>query len=415
LAKLGAVSVSGIKNERPPERDYGDGLFSGALNKIEAGKAEIASLYTNYLPLYGEIVTLLGSIESDAQMSFVDLFAGNANIAVNLPDESEEDEEIEAPAQSLIDQYDFSAIMLVDDGLHRYYAIRPFDFIDTALSFSENRLLANMDVQIAHINRIAKATAASGADFYLYVGKRMQDADYFADIVTTEISTAPYFREFMDRITGAKGKGALDVDTLEKRLENIFLTDHHWSALGAYSGYCDIINMINKNSPEIGAPIPLRGLITYEDVKMRGSASTISSFARFTETFRVMDIELPEQHRNYRVRDNAWRYEEGEFDKSMYADHYQQYYNWQNRYIYPTNKTGRNLLIIGDSYTWWSSWLLAANFDETHVYYPWDRKRLNYDDFIYDKQITDVVCMLFSDRLIFNIYGDCPLENIRTD
>jgi len=409
LSETGAVAVSEIKNERPPERVYESGPFSGVLNKIEAGKAGLDSLYTNYLPLYGEIVTLFGSINTDMQMSFADLFAGGR------AQSAEETADIEEPVESIVDRHEFSAIMLVDDGLHRYYAIRPFDFIDTALSFSEERLRGNMEVQIAHINRIAAATAAFGADFYLYIGKPMQDAEYFTKIVPNEITTAPYFDEFMDRITGAAGKGALDVDTLESRLENIFLTDHHWSALGTYSGYCDIIGMINKNSPEIGGPLPLWGLIGYEEVKMRGSASLISSFPRFTETFRVMDITLPEKHSRYKVTDNARRYESGAFDKNMYADHYAQYYNLQNRYVYPSNDTGRNLLIIGDSFTWWGGWLIAANFDETHIYYPWDRKRLNYADFIYDNRITDVVCVLFSDRIIFNIYNDCPLENIKTD
>jgi hypothetical protein len=182
--------------------------------------------------------------------------------------------------------------------------------------------------------------------------------------------------------------------------------------LGAYSGYCDIIGMINKNAPEIGGPLPLSGLITYEDVNMRGSASRISSFPRFTETFSVMDIKLPEKR--VAVADNARKYERGSFDKNMYADHYALYYNYKSEYV-SENNTGRKLLIIGDSFTWWSSWLIAANFDTTYVYYPWDKKELNYREYIEKNGITDVLMMLFSDRMIFNIYNDCPLENIRTE
>lgn len=403
LNKTGAVKITEIENSRPAERVYENGILSGFLNQIETGKAKLDNLYTNYLPLYSEIVTVLGSVNTDMQMSFSDMLAKKTK----NPQKNEKSPEEE--------KTEFSAVMLIDDGLHRYYAIRPFDFIDTALSFSEDTLFANMDTQIGHINRIGAATAGMGASFYLYVGKRMQDAEYFSEIIPAEKSTAPYFREFMDRIKETNGKCALNVDTLEKRLENIFRTDHHWSALGAYSGYCDIINMINKNSPEIGPPVPLSGLIAYESVNMRGSASRISSFPRFTETFSVMDIKLPAGHQQFRVTDNAGKYEKGSFDKSMYADHYALYYNYKSEYIYPENKTGRNLLIIGDSFTWWSSWLIAANFDRTYVYYPWDRKKLDYGGFIEENGITDVLMMLFSDRAMFNIYGDCPLENIKTE
>jgi len=438
LSEAGIIKTEDIRNYKDPEKFYESGVFSGILNEIEKGKAGLENLYTNYLPMYGEIVIFLKTSDTDMQVPFVELLEyfdkpeSKQTDSIKINDINDSDENDINPdiisetsvSVSIIDQLKFDTMMVENDGLHRYYAIYPsggenIDFIDslidTALSFPEDILRANMEIQIEHINRISAATSKSGANFYLYVGKRMQDAEYFTKIVPDEISTALYFNEFMDRIEGTKGKGALNVDTFEKRMENIFRTDHHWSALGAYSGYCDIINMINKVSPEIGEPIPLNGLITYDEVRMRGSASRISSFSRIEEKFSVMDIDLPEPDSKYKVRNNAASYANGTFNKGRFADHYSEYYSIGSRYVYPKNNTGRNLLIIGDSFTWWSAWLIAANFDETYVYFPWDRKKLNYDDYIWENNITDVVCMLFSDRILFNIYNDCPLENIRTD
>ena len=433
MFKTGALNIRDMKNTpKAPEKVYESGALAGVLNKIEQGKAGLDTLYTNYLPLYGEIVTFMRSSDTDIQMSFVDLLGGsnqNKNTIKNEKNENGENtvkntkntenadtvattdtSDIEPEKEKI----EFSTIMLVDDGLHRYYAIRPYDFIDTALSFPEKTLRENMDYQIGEVNRLIAAASKSNADFYLYVGKRMQDAEYFSDVVTTEVSTAPLFHEFMSRIEGAKGVGALDVNTLEKRLENIFKTDHHWTPLGAYDGYVDIITMISKVSPEIGEPIPLKGLITYDDVEMRGSASRISSFPRFTETFYVMDIDLPVKHNRYKATDKAGTYEKGRFDKGMYTDHYDAYYGRTSRYVYPENNTGRRLLLIGDSFTWGSAWLIAANFDETYMFYPWDWQTLDYNDFIEENGITDVLLMQFSDRIIFNIYNDCPLFNINT-
>ncbi|MCL2160181.1 MAG: hypothetical protein FWH48_12300 [Oscillospiraceae bacterium] len=425
LDQTGVFRTQDIKNYKDPEKFYESGPLSGFLNKIEEGKAGLENLYTNYLPMYGNIVTFLKTSDSDISFSFVSLLSKSAKKTAALPEggdnveNAEIDEKVETIA-SIVDQLEFSTMMVQNDGLHKYYAIYPSDeslvpsFIDTILSFPEETLRKNMEEQIEHINRITKELTYTKADFYLYVGKRMQDAEYVTKIIPNEISTASYFGEFMDRIENAKGKGALNVDTLEKRMENVFRTDHHWSALGAYSGYVDIINMISKNSPEIGEPIPLLGLIAYPEVAMRGSAALISSFQRITETFSVMDIVLPEKDSRYKVTDNAQRYESGNFDHARFADHYALYYNRPGRYIYPKNNTGRRLLIIGDSYTWWSDWLIAANFDETYVYYPWDRKKLNLYDYIEENGITDVLMMLFSDRVIFNIYNDCPFENIIT-
>jgi len=429
--KTGIYRTADIKNYKDPERVYEQGSLAGFFNLIEESKASIENLYTNYLPMYGSVVTFLKTSDSDMTFSFANYLSGfsKKNQNTSAPslenfESAEETSEIgEEPEKekSIVDQLEFSTMMIQNDGLHKYYVIYPEEngivesFIDTILSPPEETLAANMEVQIAHVNRISSALAEMGVDFYLYVGKRMQDAEYVTKIIPNEITTAPYFGEFMERIEKTKGKGALDVDTLEKRMENVFRTDHHWSAMGAYSGYCDIIGMINKNSPEIGEPIPLKGLIAYPEVNMRGSAALISSFQRITELFRVMDIDLPEKDKRYKVTDNSQRYESGNFDKNRFADHYALYYNRPARYAYPENYTGRNLLIIGDSYTWWSDWLIAANFDETFLYYPWEWKQLNLYDYIEKNGITDVLMMLFSDRLVFNLYNDCPLFNIDTN
>ena len=422
LDKTGVLKSEDMKNYKDPEKIYENGVFAGVLNKIEESKAGLENLYTNYLPGYGKIVTFLKTADTEMSFMFTDLLENftitskNNNSIKNNPDETETDNSGES---SVIDQLEFSTVMLINDGLHKYYAISPNsdeidNFIDTVLSIPEETLRENMEIQIDHINRISDATAKSNANFYLYVGKRMQDAEYITKILPNEISTASYFNEFMERIEGTKGKCALDVDTLEKRMENIFRTDHHWTPLGAYSGYYDIINMINAVSPEIGEPIKLNGVINYDEVKMRGSASRISSFSRFYEPFSIMDINLPENNK-YKISDISEKYENGNFDKSTYADHYDLYYKHSSKYIYETNNTGRKLLIIGDSFTWGSAWLIAANFDETYLYYPWDRKKINLGDYIWEHGITDVLCMLFSDRILFNIYNDCPLENIITE
>ncbi|MCL2813256.1 MAG: hypothetical protein FWD23_01510 [Oscillospiraceae bacterium] len=425
--KTGFFKTADIKNYKDPEKVYESGPLAPLLNKIEEGKAALGDLYSNYLPMYGRIVTFLKVADSDISFSFVNFLSNFSEKKpadppkTSQPAEIPENGENPEAVQSIIDRLEFSTMMLQNDGLHKYYVIYPSgddsaeSFIDTILSPPEEALRANMEIQIAQVNRISAAASDMGVDFYFYAGKRMQDAEYVTKIIPNEISTAPYFDEFMERIEKTKGKDALDVDTYEKRMENIFRTDHHWSALGAYSGYCDIIGMINKNSPEIGEPISLKGLIAYPEVKMRGSAALISSFQRIEETFSVMDIELPEKDSRYKVTDNAEKYESGKFDKNRFADHYALYYNRPSRYRYPSNNTGRNLLIIGDSYTWWSDWLIAANFDETFVYYPWDRKKLDLYDYIYKNRITDVLMMLFSDRVVFNLYNDCPLENIITD
>lgn len=411
----GAIKIADIGNYKDPAKVYEDTtVLNKALNKIEEGKAALENIYTNYIPGYSSIVININSLSSDLHFSFVESMMKSADSVKKPETNPETDGDTETVEETTAAPIEYSAVYLGEgDGVHKYYAIYPTEFIDTALSWDIDRLESNMFEQIDHVNRIIAAN--TGVNFYLYVGKRMQDAEYYPEIVKGEISTAPQFNYFMESIEGTKGKGYLNVDTIEARLTNVFKTDHHWSAMGAYSGYTDIINMISAVTPEISSPIQLKGLITFPDVQLRGSASRISSFHRFYEEFSVMDVDIPEGEQGARMHDSYDKYISGNFNKERFADHYELYYNKPNPIKYPSNTTGRNLLIIGDSYTWWSSWLIAANFDATYLYYPWDRKKLNYNKFIEENGITNVLLMQFSDRIIFNIYNDCPLKNIITE
>jgi len=311
------------------------------------------------------------------------------------------------------------ARLVSDDNFHRYYAFEPYQFLDRWIISSGDNLRKNFDRQVENINRIIASDIS--INFYVYICTRMQDTKYSQKIVPEEFSTLDFFNEFVDSIQGAAGIGWLDIDTIEKRVERVFRTDHHWSAAGAYSGYVDCIDMMKKNTPQIGDPLPLNGesgYITFEDVQMRGSFAATLNFRDYYEPFIVLDITLPEFSPADVHIDQYERYSAGKFDKGTFTDHYSAYYNssGQRKYTVSSNATGRNLLIIADSYSWWFSWLIAANFDNVYIYLPpWDAKNFRYHEFIAENGITDVLLTQFSDRLMFNYYGDSNFAGIRTN
>ena len=75
---------------------------------------------------------------------------------------------------------------------------------------------------------------------------------------------------------------------------------------------------------------------------------------------------------------------------------------------YPENDTGRNLLLIGDSFSTCVAELLASHFDKTYVRYvdSTNPERINYSDYIDKKGITDVLILETSTRIVLNVYRD---------
>ena len=75
----------------------------------------------------------------------------------------------------------------------------------------------------------------------------------------------------------------------------------------------------------------------------------------------------------------------------------------------PQNNTGRNLLIIGDSYSLPLLEVVASHFDKTYIRYVDDNKNLTdvqYEDLIDQYGITDVLYLEMSDRIIYDYYSD---------
>jgi len=394
------------RNYKDPARTYEDVPFASVMNKMEDGKASLENMYTNYLPAYDRVVGRLSDTENSVQMKFLSLFSPKTEIP-NSDDLNGED---------FIDtkSINFTAMYTREDAERRYYIIQPYDFIEPAMKMSPENLRVNMLRQLGEINRLIESCPV---DFYLYIIKTMQDERYFNDIIPDEYCTADLFNEFWDGIKGEAGKDFFKIDTLDKKLKKAFKTDHHWNAAGVYEAYCDIIAMISKNSPEIGKPLPVKNIKTYPNIQMRGSWAAQAGYARFYEEFFVYEYDLPPAVRGTDIQSNAARFDAGEFDNinggNPFFDCYHSYYHARRLYAYQNN-TGRNLLIIADSLSYWSGWLIAANFDRTYLIFPWDNADIDFTQYIINNGITDVLVMLYAPAVVYNIARTSDLEHLLT-
>ena len=404
-------------------------MYMNTFNGIEESKASIDTIYTNYLPFYADVLKFLNSTDSNIQDEFVlmlynmessknNIAAGNTvptetpvNEISNIDIDSADSNELEniTPTEPIIEppQLNFIASKVSDAGMFRVYRVRSTDdsigFLDISMAMRHDIAARNMLDEQAHINRIAAAN--TDVNFFVYIASRMQDTAYYNTIVPSEPSTNDILEDFVNGITEAAGVTWFDIGTFEKRMELCFKTDHHWNALGAYQGYTEIINMMNKVVPIIGEPLPLKGLIEFPNVEYRGSGAGRTQTPVYYDTFAVMDIDLPVQHPTERVTSKLNEYSSGRYDISRlgrndYTSHYENFYNRPNIITYPENNTGRRLLILGDSYSYWVTWLIGANFDKTFVHYTLDERDLDYNKFINDNGITDVLLLQYSARTL---------------
>ena len=417
------LKIEDMANYKDPEKVYEDGEFlADILNSIERGKADLNNIYINYLPFYSDILKFVNSNDSYIQGEFVMMLYDMENPKVpavtakpvetpeqNIGETLENSDELNSIATEPAKETPpmrFIATKVNDAGMFRVYQVRSEDksigFLDISMAMKHDVAAKNMLGEQAHVNRIAAAN--KNVNFFVYIATRMQDTAYYNDIVSGEPSTKDIFDDFISGITGAAGIAWFDIDTLDKRLERCFLTDHHWNALGAYQAYTEVIGMMGKVIPDIGDPLPLKGLIEFPGIEYRGSGAARTQTPIYYDTFAVMDIDLPKQHAVQKVRSKLDDYLNGKYDnsrvKDIYISHYENFYDQPAIIAYPENNTGRRLLLLGDSYSYWVSWIIAAHFDKTFIHYTLYQEDLDYNKFIADNGITDVLLLQYSSRTL---------------
>lgn len=211
----------------------------------------------------------------------------------------------------------------------------------------------------------------------------------------------------------------LKVDSLEDSIKYLFKTDHHWNAFGMYTAYCDIVSMIyGEDADDIIRPLGERYDI--EDADFYGTFARTSGYYGYHDDFFFYDYDLPPHTLKadypYSFNDVKAKYSAGKFSKDISADHYVNFYPYARYLRYPTNDTGRIVLVLGDSYSRGISELLGSAFDEAYIF---DYRRIheigNYNDFIEKNRITDVLFMQYSLRGVFDNQNDNSLDTIILD
>lgn len=232
-------------------------------------------------------------------------------------------------------------------------------------------------------------------------------------------TTRHIYEEFLVKLDKSVKTSALVVNSFNDYYDKFYITDHHWNHHGSEEAYMGIVKMLRENYPDI-VPIELEQLYEFEDVKFFGSLANAHANRSVWDTFGVYYRSLP-SHTLKRDEDigygssktlsaNLNTYKNGEFSTASGYNHYTQFYRIPKKVSYGDNNTGRNLLIIGDSYSLPLLELVAAHFDKTYVRYEdrnWNNfpEELFYDEFIAENDITDVIVIEEMAKSIMEGYG----------
>lgn len=437
LSENGIVSVENVGNIIEKEKTYEDSFpASSLLNSVEEGKRVLNDIYINYVPGYVPLTGFVTGINNSLNSGVTDFLGswGNDIMRDTLssdkpsgtspdgePDSTAQDSETDAETEEPAIEYTYSTSLLTSDQNHRFYKVtakgsdgEDKEFLCRVPSGDRRRLMNYSKNQINKINSLADARP--DINFYVYVPTCLEDTALGTEILPSE-STKDIFDNFISSMSENVNLGYMKIDTLEDKLDNYFLSDHHWNRYGSYEGYREIIGMMQENYADFGEAREIVEDCSF-DATLYGSLALAVNSYNIGDPFGVLDFGLPEH--NLRINTEVpyggkqefntllEKYKAGNFNKSKSYNHFMEFYRIAKTIEYPENDTGRNLLLIGDSFSTCVAELLASHFDKTYVRYvdSTTPERINYSDYIDKNGITDVLILETSTRIVLNVYRD---------
>lgn len=472
LTNAGVVEKTNVGNVIEVEKVYEEGAFGAKLlNGIEEAKRGVREVYTNYLPFYVGVTSaakeMTSALNRPVSGFLMDqgnriLLESRKNNESAAPDAAQEtpadttaapvtdtaeqtaevtekaaetpvteavtEKETAAPDEPKAPEPATKAVYIEGDSRHRYYEIisEPdgkrdrIDFYVRIPAEDVDEVRPAFEEQLKNINRFAAAD--TGVNWYVFPVTCFEDTALCDELLPSE-SKRVLFEEFRTRLDPRVQFDCVEISSIEDKDEKYFRTDHHWNVYGYTEAYIKIARMMRKNYSDIEMYVP--EIRRFDDVKFLGSNALAISSRKIYDTFAVALYPLPphtvvrEDNVGYggteTLDESLRRYESGQYERSESYPHYISYQMICRQVDYPENKTGRNLLIIGDSYSPPLHEVLASYFDHTYIRYVDSNDGLSdttYEDLIKEYGITDVLLLEMSDRVIYDYYGD-SLKGIR--
>ena len=414
LVKAGVIEYDDRANYIEPE--VHEGALAPLLNLISYGQAEINDTYTNYIPLYNMMVDGTANLKYKLNRPINTLlsnWASGSNTTIpDLPTDPLPDGEVVLLPKTLTANY------VKTEGRYTFftYDIRYSDgtkvhFLDKIITTTGSKATAAAMQGAENINRLK--AGLPDVNFYVYVCPRIAEADFRDSCMGAyKGGKKLYMNTFINYLDDAIGCDVFEVGSIEEKLEKLYLTDHHWNAAGLYEAYQAMISMMGKNFTDISSAREPVSYHRMEDHLYYGTYARDMAYFDWCDendthdVFDFYDFGLPEhtQEGGLSFASAKDAFLSNDFRPSKSTDFYTTFYKAAEKYVYPENDTGHNLLIIGDSFAVSVSELLASHYDTT--YYR-DIRYLgggfDLKAFVAENGITDI---LFLQNTYQFVYGE---------
>ena len=181
----------------------------------------------------------------------------------------------------------------------------------------------------------------------------------------------------------------------EDYLKSYYKTDHHWNAYAAKKALQDISKLLNVSLNDYEVK-------KVDNIKMYGSMAKSSGDTSYYDHLLYLDTpyDLKISNLNYKPLSITLK-------KDLFYDYYVAFFDGLTDEIlsYDYGNGEENLLIIGDSFVWQLDYIIAEGFNKTYTICARYLENFNYENFIKENNISQVLILMESTSTMFDIHN----------
>lgn len=261
-------------------------------------------------------------------------------------------------------------------------------------NLSSEELNSRIKTQISFYNDISDKYP--NVNLYVYLPLRYE---------VTNFSNLHNLNNYVNKFKNGLNKNIhvsmLESINVDEYLTYFYKTDHHYNSVGALKAYNDIVKMMNINNTKE---------LSIVNVQSPYYGSLARTALNKNVSDNLMDFDYQNDVKSNNL-DSKFKPRTIVKKANPFYDYYISYYNGQyDEVIYSSDvQNNRNLLIISDSLSWQVDYILAENFENTHVinlrYGKWKTDKLYLKEYLAEHNITDILFLQEAEQQMFDLYN----------
>lgn len=303
------------------------------------------------------------------------------------------------------------------EAYHTFYGsshcyIPAYDAIIPTMSEATDNFKESLISAAGQYNEFASSHPQQRIIFYLPDKANITPSSPLASLQASAATWETYSEFFLSNLGESVTAVSAPEESLSDYFATHFRTDHHWNMAGAYEGYRAIAEALGEEPLDASDPqesaVPMYGSYARSGMLLPSEPDHIMDY-RFNYDFSQFSVHSSTDGSggSELLAADELLLNPSQCDNELFEDRYTEYFpngGFFTKIANSSRNNGKNLLIVGDSYSRPISRLLASHYSNTYLFDPRATEDITIQTLLNEYQIDDILFIETSEAVRMNSF-----------